>query len=279
LWHAHWIAAPAALFLWWFATGILLWRVHRADRGDADQHLNSVLYSLPLLVLGGYGVAHSLGDTGRFGVWVAFLSAMMIWAWAELAFLSGVITGPNKAPCPQGLDGQGRFRAAFLAVAWHELLLALALGVLAYVSRGAENSFAFWTFAVLFAARISAKLNLFLGVPRINVHFLPKPISHLASYFRTGPITAFFPVSVTLLALGLGCFLERLMAAHSAQTQGALLGFLLLSILTALALLEHWFMVWRFRDDRLWSWLIGPAARRRAHTVETTITKRTEHGL
>ena len=34
-----WLAALMALFLWWFSTGIILWRVRRADNGGPDDHL------------------------------------------------------------------------------------------------------------------------------------------------------------------------------------------------------------------------------------------------
>ncbi|MGY6547585.1 MAG: putative photosynthetic complex assembly protein PuhE [Roseinatronobacter sp.] len=261
-----WIAALAALFLWWFATGILLWRVHQADKGGPDQHLWSVLLSLPLFAAGTLGVNATLADPSPQGVWLAFLSALALWGWVELAFLSGVITGPNTAPCPERLSPSERFWAAFRTVAWHEALLVTILIVLALAAIGAENSFAFWTFLVLFLARVSAKLNLYLGVPRINTDFLPTPLAHLASYFRQGPITGFFPLSVTLIALAVGCFLERLWRAHGVGDQGMIIGFTLLSMLTALALLEHWFMVWRVRDDKLWRWMIPAQATKHPKT-------------
>jgi len=252
-----WIAALSALFLWWFATGILLWRVHAADRGGPDQHVWSVILTLPLLGAGVLGVHGTLADPSATGVWFAFLSALAIWAWIELAFLSGVITGPNTRVSPPGAAGFDRFRAAFLTIAWHEAALLAALAFLVTSGIGAENTVALWTFLLLFAARISAKLNLFLGVPRIHTDFLPRPLAHIASHFRQGPVTWFFPASVTALTLALGCFLERL---WSATTPGATIGFTLLSALSALALLEHWFMVWRVRDDKLWRWMI-PAPR------------------
>ncbi len=259
-----WIAALAALFLWWSATGVLLWRVHSADRGGPDQHAWSVILSLPLLAAGALGVNATLHDPSPQGAWFAFLSALALWGWVELAFLSGVITGPNTAPCPAGLSARDRFWQAFRTVAWHEILLAAILCVLIAVSIGAANAFALWTFLLLFAARISAKLNLFLGVPRINTDFLPRPLAHLSSYFRQGPVSGFFPLSVTLLALAVGCFLERLWRAHAAADQGAIIGFTLLTMLSALALLEHWFMVWRVRDDKLWRWMIpAPATNKR----------------
>jgi putative photosynthetic complex assembly protein 2 len=248
-----WIAALVAIVLWWAATGILLWRVHAADRGGPGAHQLSVLLFLPLLV-GGLMLAHeTAAEASPEGVYKAFLAALAVWGWIELAFLSGVIAGPNTAPCPPALRGARRFRAAFLTIAWHEAALVAALAALFAITRGGENGFAFWTFLLLFGARISAKLNLFLGVPRINTDFLPRPLRHLTGYFRQGPVSGFFPLSVTLLAVTLGCFVERL---WSAATPGATVGFTLLTALCALALLEHWFMVWRVRDDRLWRWAI-----------------------
>jgi putative photosynthetic complex assembly protein 2 len=145
-------------------------------------------------------------------------------------------------------------------------VLASLLVALAAASWGAENAFALWTFALLFGARISAKLNLFLGVPHINTEFLPSPLGHLASYFRQGPVSGFFPLSVTLLALAVGCFLERLWRAHQAEAAGDIIGFTLLAMLAALALLEHWFMVWRVRDDKLWRWMIPAPANKKTRT-------------
>lgn len=247
------LAVLGALVLWWSATGVLLWRVHWADRGGRDQHVLSVALALPLLVAGLAGVGTTLGDDSPRGVWLAFLSALALWGWIELAFLSGIIAGPVTAPCPPGLDGPARFWRAFGTIAWHEAALVVALAGLAWTSAGAANAFAFWTFLLLFGARVSAKLNLFLGVPRINTDFLPTPLAHLTGYFRQGPVSAFFPVSVTLLALALGCLIERLWRA---EAPGDIIGFTLLVALAFLALLEHWFMIWRLRDDRLWRWMI-----------------------
>ena len=261
-----WIAALAALFLWWFATGILLWRVHAADRGGPDSHLWSVILSLPLFAGGVIGVNATLSDGSPQGVWFAFLSAMALWSWIELAFLSGIITGPNTRVCPPGLSARGRFRAAFGTVAWHETVLLMVLLTLATTTWGATNSFAFWTFALLFGARVSAKLNLYLGVPFINTSFLPIPLAHLASYFKPGSVSGFFPVSVTLLALTVGCLIERLSTAHQTGAEGNIIGFTLLSMLAALALLEHWFMVWRVQDEKLWRWMIPASANDKTNT-------------
>ena len=248
-----WFAALAAVFLGWFSTGIIIWRVKRADNEGRDAHLWSVILGLPLL-LGGFGaVRHTLGDDSATGAFIGFVAALAIWGWIELAFLSGIIAGPNTRPCPPYAPMWERFLRACGTIAWHELTLMASLGVLAQVSEGATNRVGLWTFAVLFFARISAKLNLFFGVPRIHTEFLPRPLAHLPSHFRKAPMNGFFPVSITALSFASACWMER---AYTAQTDGHLVGFTLLSALTVLALLEHWFMVLPLPDQKLWRWMI-----------------------
>lgn len=248
-----WIAALATLFLWWFSTGIILWRVRVADNGTAGDHGRSVLYGLPLLVIGGVAAHASLQDLTTAGIYLAFLGALALWGWLELAFLSGVITGPNRSPCPPHALPAERFWRAVGTIAWHELALALTLAGLALASAGSANPFAFGTFALLFGARILAKLNLFLGVPRINSHFLPRPLAHLPSHFRMRRITAFFPLSVSVLTGLSVLLLER---AINVDEPGLAVGYALLTCLCLLALLEHWFMVLPLPDDKLWRWMI-----------------------
>jgi putative photosynthetic complex assembly protein 2 len=116
----------------------------------------------------------------------------------------------------------------------------------------------------LFFARISAKLNLFLGVPRINIQFLPRPLSHLASHFRVGRITAFFPLSVSALTVASALLMER---AINVDTPGMSVGYALLTCLCLLALLEHWFMVLPLPDEKLWRWMM-PAAKPQKDQIE-----------
>ena len=70
--------------------------------------------------------------------------------------------------------------------------------------------------------------------------FLPRALTHLATYFRIRPLNWLFPVSVSALSFATACWLERI---YAAQTQGQVVGFALLTAITALALLEHWVMV------------------------------------
>ncbi len=252
-----WVAAFITLFLWWFSTGLILWRVRVADNGTGRDHQTSVLLAAPLLVIGLLAARASLMDLSAEGIYMAFLAALALWGWIELAFLSGVITGPNTAPCPPFAPPRDRFWRAVGTIAWHEALLVATLVALGLATLHATNPFAFGTFALLFIARISAKLNLFLGVPRINVHFLPKPLAHLASHFRIGRITALFPVSVSCLTVFSALLLER---AINVEHPGMSVGYALLTCLCLLALLEHWFMVLPLPDEKLWRWMM-PAAK------------------
>ena len=243
------IAVAAALFLWWFSTGAILWVVRRADDDGPDGHIWSALLSTPVLFAGVVGLQTSLEIETSEGAYIGFVSALAIWGWIELAFLSGVITGPNRSDCPPEVGEAERFRRAWGTVAYHEALLAVAMLAVGLLSWDAPNQTAFWCFGVLFAARISAKLNLYLGVPRIQTAFLPRTLMHLPSHMRIARQTWLFPISVTGLSLAVGCWIERLYATGETA-------FALLATLTALALIEHWLMVLPLPDEKLWRWMM-----------------------
>ncbi|SLN58191.1 hypothetical protein ROJ8625_02937 [Roseivivax jejudonensis] len=249
------IAALFALFAWWFSTGAILVLVRRADRAEAGRR--ATIAALPLLVLGAAGLWASAGAADVGAVYLAFLSALAVWGWIELAFLTGTITGPNAHVCPRHLPEWERFLRAWGVLAYHEMLLAGAFLGLWALTRDAANAVGFWTFAVLFFARISAKLNLFLGVPRINTEFMPRALAHVPSHFRKAGVNWLFPVSVTGLAAATAVWITLLTTAGTpAQTAG----FALLAAMTGLALLEHWFMVLPLPDEKLWRWMLPAPA-------------------
>jgi putative photosynthetic complex assembly protein 2 len=246
-----WIASLIAIFVWWFSTGAILVAVRRADR--LGSHGMTVFMGLPLLALGLWAVQASLADVTVYGAYLGFAGALAIWGWIELAFLAGVITGPQRNDCPPGLAHSDRFFRAFSTVAYHELALTLGLWCLVMASAGAENRIAVAIYLVLYLARILAKLNLFYGVPRINLEFVPDRLVHLKSYFRRGPVTLAFPVAITVLTALLAVCAERLWTAGSDVT---VVGFALLTAMAALALLEHWLMVIPLPDAKLWRWML-----------------------
>ncbi|WP_439155327.1 putative photosynthetic complex assembly protein PuhE [Yoonia sp.] len=246
-----WTASLFAIFVWWFSTGAILVAVRRADR--QNNHAVTVIAGVPLLIIGLWAVMSTLADASVLGAYMGFLGALAVWAWIELAFLAGVVTGPMRNDCLPGLSGKDRFNRAFATVAYHELLLTAGLLGLVLLSQGAPNRMAMATYLVLFLARIFAKLNLFFGVPRINTEFLPDRLIHLKTYFRRGPVTLAFPAAITALTALLAVCAERLWTAGSDAT---VVGFALLTALAALALLEHWLMVVPLPDAKLWRWML-----------------------
>ncbi len=248
-----WSAVIVALFAWWFFTGAILLLVRRADAGDAVAHGRNVVLSVPLFALGFAGLWVSSEEMTVPNAYIAFFSIMLIWGWIEMAFLSGIITGPELRPCPDHLTGYSRFARAWDTISRHELLLAGALLSVVMITSHAENTVGLWTYIILFTARISAKLNLFYGVPRINTEFVPIPLQHIKSYFRRGPITLAFPIGVTFLSVTAALFIERLITA---QTPAETVGFALLTALAVLAAIEHWFMVIPLPDAKLWRWML-----------------------
>ncbi|WP_300063315.1 putative photosynthetic complex assembly protein PuhE [uncultured Roseobacter sp.] len=279
---SFWTPALFALFIWWFSTGAILWVVKSADRSGLAARKRAVVSGLPFLALGCLGFWASLYDTSVFGAYLGFVAALAIWGWIELAFLTGVITGPNHHELPKNVPEWERFIRAWGTLAYHEMLLVATLIAMVLIdwNLGAENKFATWTFAVLFFARLSAKLNLFFGVPKINIEFLPEALAHLPSHFRHRAMNWFFPVSITALTFAAACWLERL---YAAQTTGAVAGFTLLTAITVLALFEHWMMVLPIPDEKLWRWMIPTDTptknRRNTDVIPTAKIKGGHHGL
>jgi putative photosynthetic complex assembly protein 2 len=111
-----------------------------------------------------------------------------------------------------------------------------------------------WTFAILLVSRLSAKLNLFFGVPNFTAEFFPDHLRHLTSYLRKGPTNALFPAS---LAAGVALAWAAAMSGLRADsTPFEMVGYALVFALTALALIEHAFMVLPIQDAALWRWAL-----------------------
>lgn len=242
-----------ALFAWWFSTGAILW-LDRARGGSFWTHAAVAAIG----ALGLAGIALTANDDSARGAYTAFAATLAVWGWLEFTFLTGLITGPRTEPCPASAHGAQRFAFAASAVIYHELALFLALLAVLALTFGQANATGAIVFGVLFVMRLSAKLNLFLGVPHFSDEFMPGRLAYLKTYFRRGPATAAFPVA---MAIGAAlCFaLARAAMSEppgSAAQTGAVIGF----TISALALVEHLFMVAPVRDSALWRWAV-PASR------------------
>lgn len=238
------LAILFALFVWWFSTGAILWMVsHGAGRTE-------LILTLPLAAAAVWVLVDAAGQTGAQAAYFGFSAAIIIWGWFELAFLTGVITGPNRRPCPPGLTGPRKFLLAWGTLAHHELALLMAAIVLGAATWGLPDHTGLWTFLILFFARISAKLNVYLGVSNLSHELMPSQLEHMKSYFSKRRLNWLFPVSISVLTAAVFCWIDLAIAAEGAST-----GFVLLAVLTVMALVEHWLMVLPVRDAALWKWM------------------------
>lgn len=239
-----------AVFLWWAATGVILFLNLRSRRSfPASLAVATLLLGFAL---------HALWE-GRFddsvqGAYRAFTAALLVWGWLEMTFLMGFITGPRRTALPSAATGRGRFGCAVEAVIHHELALLAAGGVLCLLTLGGTNRLGLWTFLVLWVMRLSAKLNLFLGVRNLGLELLPAHMRYLGTYFRQRALNPLLPLSV---ASGTLATTALVLLARGAATEGSATGLVLLATLAGLATLEHLFLVLPLRSDGLWRWARG----------------------
>ncbi|WP_293573268.1 putative photosynthetic complex assembly protein PuhE [Phaeobacter sp.] len=244
-----WFAAAVACALWWASTGLILRGIAVMDqRRDIAPGVVCVA-SLPLLGLGALLMSAAQALPTTTGDYAGFVGALAIWGWIEISFLTGVITGPRPFPCPAGISHWERFWRGFGTIAYHEAALVLGLVAVIYAHTDATNPTGLWVYALLFAARISAKLNLFLGVPHVHSDFLPRALAHMPSHFRRQRINALFPVSAALLGWVAIAFALRATASSDPRDG-------LIAALAGLALLEHVLLVLPLPDDKLWRWML-----------------------
>lgn len=260
-----WLPALVALFVWWFGTGAVLFA--RSAVGRAKAATGRVATGLALL-----GVAliwATAEDQTPLAALTAFVGAIALWAWHELSFLTGAITGPRKTPCPPGAKGWRRFRYAAETLIHHELTLAVTTLSLVVWLWHAPNPTAAWTFAILWGMRLSTKFNIFFGAPNVAEELLPDDLRYLATYFaRRGP-TLLFPISLAA-GIGLAVWLAS-MAFTPGADEFARSAHMLAATLTALGVLEHAFLALPMREAALWRWFTN-ARRVRAHRASKALT-------
>ena len=253
-------ALAFALGLWWFSTGAILW-LNRRPRGSYRWSLAgaSVVAAVAMAAL-----VLTRDAATPAGAFVAFSAAIAVWGWHELSFLTGFVTGSSTAACPAGARGWRRFRLAAATLMHHEVALAITAVAVTALTLGRPNPIGGWTFLMLFAARLSSKLNLFLGAPNFSAEFFPAHLRYLTTYLRKGPVSALYPISVAGLALAASAAARP--ALDAAASPFAAAGYALVFALAALAVIEHAFMALPVPDAALWRWAL-PAAERPARRV------------
>ncbi|MEM8689455.1 MAG: putative photosynthetic complex assembly protein PuhE [Pseudomonadota bacterium] len=237
-----------ALGIWWLSTGAIMY-----VSGLSARSFRWSLPSISLLALGSIGMASVLGQTTtETGAYLGFVLGLTVWAWHEMTFLTGLVTGPQTGPLRASAKGFERLMRAIGAILWHELAIIATAGALAVLTWDAPNKMALWTFCLLWAMRTSAKFNLFYGVRNLSADLLPDRMRYLATYFRQAPCNWFFPLSIVASCTIAAALFATIQSSdvnpfHAASC--ALLGALL-----CLGILEHLLMVLPISTNWLWRW-------------------------
>jgi putative photosynthetic complex assembly protein 2 len=237
-----------AFLMWFIGTAAIVWLDSR-PRATYGFSLSAV----GVLAIGALALVRArAADASVGGAYTAFAAAIVIWGWHEMSFLMGVVAGPNRADCPPGASGWTRFSAATATVIHHELAIAATAIALFALTWHAPNQTAPLTFLLLFVLRLSAKFNLYFGVPNLSDEVFPEHLAYLKTYFRKARCNALFPFSL-LLSGGLTAW-AWLAGQAAAVGSGAAACGMLLAGLAALGLVEHLFLVLPLRDAKLFQW-------------------------
>jgi putative photosynthetic complex assembly protein 2 len=244
----HLLPIAYTLFVWWFGTGVILYLNGLPRR----THPWTMAASTLLLGLALLGLAATRNDTRISGAYLAFTCAVLVWAWQEIAFLLGYVTGPRRTDCPAGSTGWRRAGYALQTLLHHELaLIMLGLAVVAVTWNGA-NPTGLGCFLVFWVMRQSAKLNVFLGVRNLSESFLPPHLKYLQTYFKRASMNWLFPVSVAVSTWLAVLLWQGATAQGITPFNATALTFI--GTLLSLAILEHWFMVLPLPFEALWRW-------------------------
>lgn len=246
-----------AISVWWLSTGLVLALVYRSNTARRSLVL---MAGMTLVGAGGFLLMVFGGAQQTvLGSYAGFFGALLIWAWHEAAFLSGLVTG-RRGQCPVGLLGFARFKAAWQAVRDHEIAILITVLMLWFALSDAANLYGLAAFGLLWVMRISAKMLIFLGAPHAVSELMPSGIAHLKSHFRTDRTTPLFPI---LLALATGVFVVLVVGAARANDDHDVVGHTLLATFMALAILEHLILVLPVSDTALWRWAVAKRDKRK----------------
>ncbi|CAM3036372.1 Phosphopantothenate--cysteine ligase [Sphingomonas antarctica] len=237
--------------MWFIGTAAVVW----LDSRPRHTFKNSLAVCGVIAIAATIAVWFYADDRSASGAYVGFGAAILIWGWHEMSFLMGIVAGGSKEPCPVGATGWPRFKAATATVIHHELAIAATACVLFAITWNQPNQAAPLTFLLLFVLRLSAKFNLYLGVPNLSDEVFPEHLAYLKSYFRVARMNPLFPVSIVV---GSGLAVWAWLAAEAAPAgSGAAASATLIAGLAVLGVVEHLFLVLPLRDAKMFRWAIN----------------------
>ena len=230
---------------WWLSTGLILMATRRFPPDGTAIRLAAAAVAAAGLI----AALASENMVSAHGAWLGFFAALMLWGAHEIAFLTGWIAGPRRSPADPGR--RPSFSEAFATIRDRQIALALTVAVLAIGLTGSANQTVLSTFLAFWGLRSLAELNLYLGAPQAAIHMLPRRLHYLSSYFRGDRISPALPVTINILIGALVALIIRCVD-HPDELASTSAG--LLAALVLLGIAEMFFLMFPFREDRLWRW-------------------------
>ncbi|MDY7097143.1 MAG: putative photosynthetic complex assembly protein PuhE [Pseudomonadota bacterium] len=247
-WDGHIVPFFVTVMIWFVATGLVAW----ADNRDRTTFPKSLMIGGLFGVAGLVVILAASQSVSVLAIYAAFIGALMVWGWHEIGFLTGAAAGPRRVPQAPGVRGMERFTQASATVIHHEVALALTALLLISLSWNLPNQIGATVFVMLFILRLSAKINMFVGVPNSSAEMLPPHLSYLKSYFGRNRMTVLLALSIAATVCAAAWFGSLAVAAPVGSAE--MVGASLLTTLCALGALEHLFLALPFRDGMLWGW-------------------------
>ena len=246
--HLYILPALFALFAWWFSTGLIMY----LDGLPRRSFRWSMLGATVLLAASLWGLQASSAELSVRAAYCAFTCGLLAWGWQEISFYMGFVTGPRRAPCPEGCGGWRHFGHAIQTSLWHELAIIASGAAVIGLTWHQPNQVGTWSFMVLWWMHQSAKLNVFLGVRNLNEEFLPEHLQFLRSFLKKKSMNLLFPVSITVSMVIMVRLVQAATAAHASDFEAA--GFTFLATMMGLAIVEHWLLMLPLPAAALWGW-------------------------
>jgi putative photosynthetic complex assembly protein 2 len=252
------------LVVWWASTGVIIYLAGLPRPTFKFTLLGTTVVTILALA----GLWYTRNDSTIWGAYAGFVFGLLAWAWQEVSYYTGYVTGVRNTPCPEGCSGFKHFIHAVQASIFHELAIVAAATIVLALTWNSPNFAGAATFFMLWWMHQSAKLNVFFGARNLNEEFLPPHLQYLKSFFTKKSMNLFFPVSVSVSTV-IGTWL--FMKAFNATTDYDRVAYTLISVMMALAILEHWFLVVPLPSGKLWEWGLTSRAKTQTQPAEVVV--------
>ncbi len=246
----HVLPTLYAVLLWWSSTALVMFLGALPPRTFRW----TMLAASGLLLVSVAGLVVTARDTSTAGAYAAFTFGLLAWAWQEVSFYTGYVTGPRRRACAKGCRGWRHFGHALQVSLYHELAIVASAAMITAATWGQPNRIGLWTFLLLWVMHTSARLNVFLGVRNVGEELLPEHMAFLRGFLTRKPMNPLFPLSIAVSTGAAGLLVHHAVAAGAGPFQAV--GFTLLATLMVLAILEHWVLVLPLPSTALWTWIL-----------------------